>query len=345
VRNGRIAMASVCLLAAFTVLTCQGQQPATGGLPKNDLVVPNVGGVFIAPVTNASFSGTVEIFSEQKLPGGSVNLLKTINYIARDSQGRTYNENRRLVATDFEDVPPLQTFHIWDPVKGLETHLNPYTFVARQMALMSAPPRRDTVPVSSTATTTPSVKSEDLGTQTFENLVLKGVRQSQGAETTDEFWYSPDLSIYIIRKHEDPKWKLSVTVTQIDRREPDASRFVVPNGYRVVDGSPQTQTTQIPGQPGVHIPDGKVSAPQLIHSVEPQYSDAARQAKLSGICLIGLIVDANGLPQDVHVVRSLGHGLDEKAVEAVNQYRFKPAMYQGHPVAVQVSVQVSFKLF
>ena len=77
----------------------------------------------------------------------SVNLLKTINHIARDSQGRTYNENRRLVATAFEDVPPLQTFHICDPVKG-EYPPNPYTFVARQIALISAPPaRRDTVPV------------------------------------------------------------------------------------------------------------------------------------------------------------------------------------------------------
>src|SRR5271155_1226626 len=341
-RNSRIALPFH--LSALAVLTCLGQQPAPGSLPKNDLIVPNVVGVFIAPVTNAPFSGTVEIYSEQKLPDGSVNLLKTINYVARDSQGRTYNENRRLVATDFEDVPPLQTFHIWDPVKGLETHLNPYTFVARQIALMSAPPRRDTVPVSSTATTTPSVKSEDLGTQTFENLVLKGVRQSQGAETTDEFWYSPDLSIYVIRKHEDPKWKLSVTVTQIDRREPDASKFVVPNGYRTVDGA-QPQTAQIPGQPGVYRPGNGVSAPQLVHSANPEYSDAARRAKLSGICLISLTVDTNGLAQDVRVERPLGKGLDEKAVEAVKQYRFMPAMYQGHAVAVQVDVEVSFKLF
>jgi len=344
VRNSRIAL--VFLLPALAVLTCFGQQPATGNLPKNDLIVPNVGGVFIAPVTNAPFSGTVEIYSEQKLPDGSVNLLKTINYIARDSQGRTYNENRRLVATAFEDVPPLQTFHIWDPVKGLETHLNPYTFVARQMALISAPPpMRNTVPASATAPANQPVKSEDLGTQTFENLVLKGVRQSQGTEATDEFWYSPDLSIYVIRKHEDPKWKLSVTVTQIDRREPDASKFIVPNGYRVVDGSPQAQPAQVPGQPGVYRSANGVSAPRLLHSVAPEYSEDARAAKFQGICLVSLIVDSNGMPQHVHVTRPLGKGLDEKAVEAVKQYRFEPAMYEGHPVPVQLNVEVNFKLF
>ena len=345
-RYRRIALVSAFLLSPLIVLVCLGQQSATSSLPKNDLIVPNVNGVFIAPVTNAPFSGTVEIYSEQKLPAGSINLLKTINHIARDSQGRTYNENRRLVATAFEDTPPLQAFHIWDSVKGLETHLNPYTFVARQMALISAPPpMRNTVPASSTAPSSPAVKGEDLGTQTFENLVLKGVRQSQGAEITNEFWYSPDLSIYVIRKHEDPKWKLSVTVTNIDRREPDASKFVVPNGYRIVDGSAPSQTVQVPGQPGIYRPGNGVSAPQLVHSVDPQYSDAARKAKLAGICLLSLTVDTNGMPQDVRVVRPLGKGLDEKAIEAVKQYRFKPAIYEGHPVPVQLDIEVSFNLF
>ena len=345
-RYSRIALASIFLFPALTLLTCLSQQPATGNLPKNDLIVPNVNGVFVAPVTNAPFSATVEIYSEQKLPDGSVNLLKTINYIARDSQGRTYNENRRLVATAFEDVPPLQTFHIWDPVKGVETHLNPYTFVARQTALIAAPPpMRNTVPVSATAPANPPVKSEDLGTQSFENLILKGVRQSQGTESTDEFWYSPDLSIYVIRKHEDAKWKLSVTVTQIDRKEPDGSKFVVPTGYRVVDGSPQTQTAQVPGEPGVYKPGGGVSAPRLVHSVTPQFSEEARAAKFQGICIVTMIVDTNGMPQNVHVTRPLGKGLDEKAIEAVKQYRFEPAIYEGHPVSVQVSVQVNFRLF
>ena len=88
-----------------------------------------------------------------------------------------------------------------------------------------------------------------------------------------------------------------------------------------------------------------VSVPVLTHSVDPQYSAKARSKKYQGICVLGLIVDKDGHPQDVHVVRKLGMGLDEKAVEAVQQYRFKPAYYQGHPVPVRVNVEVNFKIY
>jgi TonB family protein len=89
---------------------------------------------------------------------------------------------------------------------------------------------------------------------------------------------------------------------------------------------------------------GGVSAPAVLHSVEPEFTEEARQARFQGTVTLQLVVDAQGNPQNVHVTRHLGMGLDEKAVEAVQQYRFKPAMYQGHPVAVQIVVQVDFHL-
>lgn len=95
---------------------------------------------------------------------------------------------------------------------------------------------------------------------------------------------------------------------------------------------------------GVMNVGGGVSAPQVIYSVEPQFTQDARQANYQGEVAIQLIVDSQGSPQDVHVVRHLGMGLDERAVEAVRQYRFKPAMYQGHPVAVQMIINVDFRL-
>jgi protein TonB len=95
---------------------------------------------------------------------------------------------------------------------------------------------------------------------------------------------------------------------------------------------------------GVMSVGGGVSAPRLIHSVEPEYTDAARQARKEGTVSIQLIVDPRGLPEDVHVVKSLGMGLDQKAVEAVHQYRFAPAMYRGQPVAVQMVIDVAFHL-
>jgi periplasmic protein TonB len=95
---------------------------------------------------------------------------------------------------------------------------------------------------------------------------------------------------------------------------------------------------------GVMSVGGGVSAPQVIHSVEPEFTPAARQANHEGTVAIQLIVDSQGNPQAIRVSRRLGMGLDEKAVEAVRQYRFRPAMYQGHPVAVQMIIEVEFHL-
>ncbi len=96
---------------------------------------------------------------------------------------------------------------------------------------------------------------------------------------------------------------------------------------------------------GVYRVGGGVSAPQLIYSVDPEFSDEARRAKYQGVCVVSLIVDAQGNPQRVQVVRHLGMGLDEKAVEAVKQYRFKPAYLQGKPVPVEVDIEVNFRIY
>jgi protein TonB len=90
---------------------------------------------------------------------------------------------------------------------------------------------------------------------------------------------------------------------------------------------------------------GGVSAPVLIYSVEPEFSEEARKAKVAGNVLVNLYVDQNGLPSHVRVIRGVGMGLDEKAVEAVKQYRFKPAMENGKPVLVELNVEVNFQIF
>jgi periplasmic protein TonB len=89
---------------------------------------------------------------------------------------------------------------------------------------------------------------------------------------------------------------------------------------------------------------GGVIGPVVIHSVESEFTDDARRANYQGVVSIKLIVDSQGNPQDVRLASHLGMGLDEKAIEAVRQYRFRPAMYQGHPVSVQVVIDVDFHL-
>jgi protein TonB len=90
---------------------------------------------------------------------------------------------------------------------------------------------------------------------------------------------------------------------------------------------------------------GGVSEPVLTYKVDPEFSEEARKAKFMGIVLVNLIVDSNGMPQNVHVLRGVGMGLDEKAVEAVRQYRFKPAREAGKPVPVELNVEVNFQIF
>jgi bla regulator protein blaR1 len=90
-----------------------------------------------------------------------------------------------------------------------------------------------------------------------------------------------------------------------------------------------------------------VSAPVLISSVDPEFpqSERGKKDKFEGTCLVGLTVDENGVPQDVHVVRSLQQDFDEAAIKAVQQYRFKPGMKAGTPVAVSLKVEVNFQRF
>jgi protein TonB len=90
---------------------------------------------------------------------------------------------------------------------------------------------------------------------------------------------------------------------------------------------------------------GGVSAPILIFSVEPEFSEEARKAKVAGNVLVNLWVDTEGRPSHVHVIRGVGMGLDEKARDAVMQYRFKPALENGKPVLVELNVEVNFQIF
>jgi protein TonB len=96
---------------------------------------------------------------------------------------------------------------------------------------------------------------------------------------------------------------------------------------------------------GVFHIGGGVSKPVVLFSVEPEFSEEARKAKFSGNVEVYLWVDENGSPSHIRVVRGVGMGLDEKAIEAVRQYKFKPAMKDGKPVKVDLYIDVNFQIF
>jgi protein TonB len=95
---------------------------------------------------------------------------------------------------------------------------------------------------------------------------------------------------------------------------------------------------------GVYRIGGGVSTPVPIYRVEPEYSEEARKAKFQGTVVLSIIIDERGIPTNFKVVRPLGLGLDEKAIEAVQKWRFKPGYRDGKPVAVLATVEVNFRL-
>jgi periplasmic protein TonB len=95
---------------------------------------------------------------------------------------------------------------------------------------------------------------------------------------------------------------------------------------------------------GVYRVGGGVSQPMVLVSADPEFSEEARKAKFSGNVLVYFIVDENGTPTHIRVARGVGMGLDEKAVEAVRLYKFKPGMKDGKPVKVEMAIEVNFQI-
>ena len=88
-----------------------------------------------------------------------------------------------------------------------------------------------------------------------------------------------------------------------------------------------------------------VSNPKVIHYVDPKYTKEARKAHLQGVVVLSVVVGADGVPREIKVRRSLGMGLDEEAIKALNKWRYRPSMKDGQPVAVMITVEMNFRLW
>ena len=161
---------------------------------------------------------------------------------------------------------------------------------------------------------------------------------------------------------EEPKIKIDPTVVvqqDIKMAKSDVPQFGMPNSPLVGMSMGNGKGTGLgsgngsgigPGSGGnigggIRRIGGGVSAPVVLFAPEPEFSEEARKAKVAGNVLVYLQVDSSGRPTHVRVLRGIGLGLDEKAMEAVRQYKFKPATENGHPVAVEMNVEVNFQIF
>jgi len=94
----------------------------------------------------------------------------------------------------------------------------------------------------------------------------------------------------------------------------------------------------------VYAIGGAVIAPEPIYQPDPEFSEEARKKKVSGTVILRFVVTSKGEVTDIRVTNSVGSGLDEKAMEAVRSWKFRPATKDGQPVSARIAVEVDFKL-
>lgn len=221
-------------------LTLSAQPTARGIAPE--VTTTNVNGITVSDIPDVPFSATVVIEAQRYWPDGSTQTRRTINLIARDAQGRTHNETRRLMPEYFHGSPPLMIVRLFDPLARIRTTYDPATHIARQEFVPNQP-KANTFP-------NPFMRIEDLGTSTLNGLQAKGTRrtytvsaQASGTgdpvEVEDEVWYSEELHINLLVRHSDPRIGImTIGVSGLKREEPPAAMFQVPAGYQILDITP-----------------------------------------------------------------------------------------------------------
>jgi hypothetical protein len=244
-------IACVTSLATLASPVVFSQEGSTSKPPPTRGVAVIVSGIFVTPVQGVPLSAVVELQSTQLLIDGSTNVRTSFANIARDSQGRIYNERRQLVNPSFTGTPQIIAFHIFDPNTSLNTFLNPSTHLARQSTWHPPESTAEQTAGSPVSARDSLVEEKDLGTETMDGLSVHGTLKTRtipaavsgtgrAVVVTDEIWYSDELHLNILEKRDDPRTgKQTVTVTRVDRSEPNQALFEVPAGYKLVDENPE----------------------------------------------------------------------------------------------------------
>jgi hypothetical protein len=212
--------------------------------------------VFVTPIPNAPFSGVVRVERSFVQPDGSVANLKSMHDIGRDSRGRIHNEARAMVPVSSIETPRVISIRLYDPQTRISTALDPkertfWTRTANHPPATVPPSVRYGSPSDNGLPQNEFTKTEDLGVNDMQGLPVRGVREVQTIPgengekkefiITDEYWYSEDLRINMMIKHNDPrKGTVTLTVTQVTRTEPDPALFEIPEGYRPVTAAGET---------------------------------------------------------------------------------------------------------
>jgi TonB family protein len=320
---------SCCWLLAF--LACCAPGVAQG------ILIP----VSFYPVQDAPFTLTVETRWERSNGQGPK---QSTQRILRDSAGR-----QRYEAPIVDGVPISSTVTLYDVVAGKSIKLDMDAKTA-EVAPMRVGPTvvLDVTVASSLPPATAADGQTFLGTmqvagfEAWGQRTVKTITRADGSSFIQdrELWLSTHYGMPVMQVMRRPQGKTTQIIANFSAAEPDPALFLIPPGFAVTNAPPPPEPA-----PGTVRIGGNVSAPVVLRSAEPEFSEQARRKKVSGQVMVHFIVDEQGIPQDVKVVHGLGMGLDENAVAAVKQYRFKPAMRDGVPVKVEMNIIVNFQIF
>lgn len=297
--------------------------------------------VHIPAIPDAPFSATTMMDNTQTLADGTTVTTKTMTTIARDSKGRTHNENRYDLSPSDNGQGRIRDITIFDPTTRVKTTLTPDAMQATVIAMPAAQPQ----PASRAIR--PEIQREDLGMNTIDGLTVHGFRQSrtipEGADgndrpitITDEYWYSDELHMNITLKHTDPRHGTQfVTLTELSREEPDGKMFEIPAGYSVREDEGSTQ--------GAVKIAADVAEASLIARVEPVYPPLAITARVQGSVRFKVVIGKDGSVKNAQVLS--GHPILVNAAKAaVMQWKYSPTLLNGNAVSVSAPVTVNFTL-
>lgn len=203
--------------------------------------------IFVTPIPNAPFTAIVQVERSIVHPDGTMTRMKTFRQIGRDGHGRIYNEMRILVSAETDQTPKIASIHLYDPQTRVSTMLNVldktfWTMTVNRPPATVPPGPLDATPAGNTLQQNEFTTKDDLGIKDFSGTSAHGVRTVQKIPVegssgtvvvTDEYWYSDDLRINLLIKHNDPRsGSATLTVVKIQRAEPDPAMFEIPQDYR-----------------------------------------------------------------------------------------------------------------
>jgi TonB family protein len=272
----------------------------------------------------------------------------TLSYVVRteyrDSQGRTRREQALPPVT--KESPRWVT--IDDPAAAVEYVLEPAKKIAHRFTMKPSSLPQLSLGPPEVALYGITTKTEVLGMQTIQGFRAEGVRQTQiqpgtpgpggqrGWVRVTNTWTAPDLQTVVLEHISVDGSETNTQMTKLLREEQPASLFQVPADYRMED--------ELEDFVMEYQVRGPTQPPEVITRVGANYTREAGRAGIQGTVLLAVSVDESGRARDVHVERSLDPGLDQEAIKAVSQWRFRPGREDGRPVRVDVKVEVIFGL-